>query len=257
MGALRVIVCGAIVAGMALLAPVEADAAGATVSAKLSKTSIQLGETVLITGTVSPVRATPAVMVQRSLGGGRWSDRVPGAVAADGTFRVTIKPSGAGLYALRVRSSGGSVVSNNLFLKVRYGRAQVIRNVDWVRYPHSLATLCTDAFLSVSARPPTFGDLNGDGVEEAVVPVTCQSGGTLYVPKLAIYEWRSGAARYVGRWEPSGLPTEWAATIDRVIITSRVVTASGKYVPMGGCHACLTAPWSRRLVLRGTRLVPA
>lgn len=257
MGGLKVFVCGAIVATALLWGPGEAGAATVTIDARLAKTAIDLGQSVIVSGTVTPSRATPRVVVQRSLGGGRWSDRAVGTVASNGTFSISIRPSAAGLYALRVRSGGGTVLSKTLFLKVKLGAAQAIRSVNWARYPYPVVTLCGDEFWTIGADAPVFGDLTGDGIEEAVIPVTCFSGGTLYVPLLVIYDWRGGAAHYINLWAPTDLPTEWSADIDRVSIAARVVTASGTYAPLGSCHACHTASWSRRLVLRSGRLVTA
>ncbi len=257
MRGIRILLCGAIVVAAALVLPAEARAAGAAIDARLAKTSIDLGQSVVVSGTVTPAGATPRVYVQRSLGGGRWSDRAAGRVAANGTFSVSIKPSASGLYALRVRSGGGSVVSKTLFLKVKLGAAQAIRSVNWARFAYPVVALCGDDYWTVGPESPVFGDLTGDGIEEAVVPLTCYSGGTLNISMLAVFDWRSGAPRYVTRWVPTGLPTEWPAYITRTSISARVITTRGTYAPLGSCHACHTGTWTRRLVLRNGRLTPA
>jgi len=257
MGAIRVFVCGAILATVLLVVPGGADAASVTIGAKLSKTSIDLGASVSVSGAVTPSGATRRVVVQRSLGGGRWSDRAAGPVSSSGGYSISIRPSATGLYALRVRSNGGTVVSKTLFLKVKLGPAQAIRGVDWPHYVHPVVALCGDTFWTVETEAVAFGDLTGDGVEEAVVSVVCFSGGSLYVPMLVVYDWRAGKPHYVSLWVPDGLNTEWPADIRTLSVAGGVVSVSGKYSPGGGCHACLTAPWSRQLKLRGNLLVSA
>ena len=91
--------------------------ATATISVHMTTNAITLGQVTYVAGSVTPPKATARVVVQRRTS--RWGDRQAGAVKADGTFKIGIKPSEAGIYALRVRSNGGSVVSNVVYLRVR------------------------------------------------------------------------------------------------------------------------------------------
>lgn len=69
--------------------------------------NLVVGQKVRIGGTVVEPTATPRVVVQRKING-RWYDRDSGPVDASGHFSITIAPSQAGVYELRVRSAGGS-----------------------------------------------------------------------------------------------------------------------------------------------------
>lgn len=245
--AVAVLVGSVVVAGSA-----PAGAATVTIDAKVASTSIELGQSVAVTGKVTP-RATSRVVVQRSLGRGVWSDRAAGSVAADGTFSVSIRPSAAGLYALRVRSGGGTVKSKTLYLKVRFGPGQAIRATNWSTFRYGL---CPDPAFE-DGGSPAYGDLNGDRVEEAVVTLWCGSGGTAYYMQLAVYDWRGGKPHFLSTWDPTGLPTDWAPNITSVSIARGFVTVKGTYSPRGSCHACHTGRWSRVLALHGERLVYA
>lgn len=95
------------------------------IASRMTANAITLGQVTYVTGSVSPARATPKVVVQRRVDG-RWSDRQSGGVRSDGTFKIGIRPSQPGIYALRVRSNGGSVLSNVVYLRVRSGAATTI-----------------------------------------------------------------------------------------------------------------------------------
>jgi len=84
----------------------------------MTPATIVLGQSTAVVGSVSPVGLTGRVVVQRGVHG-RWSDRAASMVAADGSFRISIRPSQAGIYALRVRSNGGSVVSPVVYVRVK------------------------------------------------------------------------------------------------------------------------------------------
>ena len=111
----------AFVAGLAVVVlpavPVAASTP-VTIAAHLQATSVGFDQPAHVLGTVTPAGATPRVVVQRSLGGGRWSDVQAGAVATNGSFNVSFRFAQAGPYALRVRSNGGSVHSPTFYLHV-------------------------------------------------------------------------------------------------------------------------------------------
>jgi len=110
------IACACTVAAACWAAP--ASAADGTISAGLSATTARVGTTVFVQGTVDPASLTPRVHVQRYVDGA-WSDRASGEVTpSTGAYKIAIKPSQAGTYKLRVRSNGGSIVSNTVQLQV-------------------------------------------------------------------------------------------------------------------------------------------
>lgn len=115
----RAIILAALVAivGASVATPAAAQPrASATISAHMAATTVRAGQIASVIGKVAP-RATSRVVVQRGVHG-VWTDRQGGPVAADGSFRVDLRPSQTGVYALRVRSSGGSLVSPTVYLKV-------------------------------------------------------------------------------------------------------------------------------------------
>lgn len=90
-----------------------------TISARLSATSVTVGQTVYVQGTVAPAGALSRVVVQRAVDRA-WADRAAGSVdRATGAYRIAITPSQSGTYKLRVRSNGGSVWSGTIYLTVR------------------------------------------------------------------------------------------------------------------------------------------
>ena len=97
--------------------PAEADASVA-IGAHVSVSTLRLGLSTTVVGHITPPTALGSVILQRQVGG-VWLDRAKsGPVAADGAFSVTITPSELGTYLMRVRSPGGSVVSNEMTLTV-------------------------------------------------------------------------------------------------------------------------------------------
>ena len=103
-----------LIAGLlAFAAPSEA-AAGIT--ARIAPRAIDKGQVATVTGTISPAGAKSVVLQVRV--GKTWADRQGGAVSASGTFSIAIRPKLEGLYTFRVRSSGGTVFSNAIYLRV-------------------------------------------------------------------------------------------------------------------------------------------
>lgn len=88
------------------------------IAARLSATKITVGATAYAQGKMAPPTATGRVVLQRKVNG-RWSDRDSALVdRSSGGFSIKLRPSSAGVYTMRVRSNGGSVVSNTFYLKV-------------------------------------------------------------------------------------------------------------------------------------------
>lgn len=107
-----------LVGTLALVTPADADGSTVTIGAHVAVSTLRLGLSTSVLGHVAPVDALGSVIVQRKLGDA-WLDRATGAVnTTDGSFRVTITPSELGRYVMRVRSPGGSVVSNEMTLDV-------------------------------------------------------------------------------------------------------------------------------------------
>lgn len=110
------IACACLVAAACWSTP--ASAADGTISASLSATTVRVGTKVSVQGAVDPVSLTPRVVVQRYVDGS-WSDRGSADVnPSTGAYKITIQPSQAGAYKLRVRSNGGSIVSSTVNLTV-------------------------------------------------------------------------------------------------------------------------------------------
>lgn len=103
-----------LVAGLTVLAaPAEA---AATISARLSRTTVAVGTAVDVTGSTTDRTANRVVLQRKGARG--WADIQGATVKADRSFKATIRPSGAGIYTLRVRSASGSMVSATLSLNV-------------------------------------------------------------------------------------------------------------------------------------------
>lgn len=85
-----------------------------TISIAASASSIALSAPVTIAGTVRPANATTSVVSQR-LVGGRWVDRDRAIVnPKTGAYGIVIHPADIATYAMRVRSSGGTVHSTSV-----------------------------------------------------------------------------------------------------------------------------------------------
>ncbi|MCU1352403.1 MAG: hypothetical protein JWM05_1612 [Acidimicrobiales bacterium] len=258
--AIRVAAAAVLVLLASAAAPAGAAPRVAVISAHMAVNKVQLGQTAYVVGNVTPAGATPRVVVQRDLGGGRWSDRNAGPVASNGSFKIGIRPSQAGIYALRVRSNGGTVHSPTFHLRVTWPPSQAIRSVDFTKfsYPASLCDPTIGAFVVPPSRGQiAFGDLSGDGVEEAAIILTCGTDGTLFWQDVLIYKWQS-APTFVLKWAPvTAPPSDWAPEIHSLAIAAKVLTVKGTVVPPGGCHACSTDPWTSRLVLKNGHLILA
>lgn len=84
----------------------------------LSATTTSPGSEIVAVGKVDPAEATPRVVLQRRVGT-RWLDREGVKVnSATGDFTLTIRPSTAGTYVMRIRSGQGTVVSRTLYVRV-------------------------------------------------------------------------------------------------------------------------------------------
>ena len=104
--------------GAAGASPAQEVTTATTITAKVSVASIRVGWPAYVTGRVDPPGTVSQVIVQRRVGGS-WLDRASsGPLPADGTFKIQITPSEVGTYTMRVRSSGGSIVSPTFTLTV-------------------------------------------------------------------------------------------------------------------------------------------
>jgi len=94
-----------LVAAAAILVPIQsADAATAkyTVSSAVSLSSIDLGKTFVLSGTVSPNAKGKTVKVQRQYPGGAWTTILTKTLSSTSKYSATIKPSKAGATKYRV-----------------------------------------------------------------------------------------------------------------------------------------------------------
>lgn len=96
----------------ATAAPAEA---ATTISARVAKTNITFGSSVVVSGTITDRTATRTYLQRK--GGRGWVDIAAMGVRG-GSFSTTIKPTGVGVYSFRVRSRSGSIVSSTFYLKV-------------------------------------------------------------------------------------------------------------------------------------------
>jgi len=235
--------------------------AATTLSVRAADPVIDLGRSTALVGAVQPAHATATVVVQRRLHG-QWVDRQTGAVAADGTFRIAIRPSQAGIYALRARTTTGSAVSNTTYLRVRLTAAQAIRAVDFTRYhyPNDICGPGTSpadtVLLPIKPSDVAYGDLSGDHVEDAAINIGCGAlGGSASWSRLLVFEWQQGRPKFVLAWDADTAPaSDWSPYIATASISHEVLAVTGTVVPVGGCHACSTVPWSSRLVLHNGHL---
>lgn len=257
----------AVVAGGFGVAPASA-AGSVTIEAGLTARSIELGQTVAVTGRVAPAGATPKVVVQRSLGGGRWGDRAVATVSADGTFRTTIRPSAAGLYALRVRSGGGTVISATMFLKVKLGPNQAIRGFDLPRLVDTARwedlQPCGNGDWTarpVDRRKVWYGDVSGDGVEEAPVIVDCTAGAMgRPFSAIVLFGMSGGKPEALTTWWPPFATSSWSPIITSAAISNRLVNAVGvARRPISGCSGCRDQSfhWHLRYVPRSLEPIEA
>jgi len=98
--------------------PAAGLAGTVSISAHITANSVYLNAPTYAAGSVSPGNATQRVVVQRGVAG-QWRDRGAGPVASDGTFKILVRPSQAGIYSLRVRSNDGAVTSQTVYLRVK------------------------------------------------------------------------------------------------------------------------------------------
>lgn len=278
-GIFRCMVVAALMAAVIVTSDVAAATEGTSVSAHAASKAVELGESVSITGTVTPPTATTRVVVQRSLGRGKWSDRASAQVRTDGTFSASVRPSGAGLYALRVRTGDGSAVSMTLFLKVRLGPNQAIRGFDFPRIVRTLSpedgVACGDGGQA-TARPVDrkkvwFGNLTGTPAEEASVVVDCVDSATASRWSVVLLFGLSGDTRPQVLGPPFRVPVPVASAPEKTpslfpmiasaAISTRAVHVEGAYRPSPGCRGCVQRKF--RWVLRinngrieGTQLCP-
>jgi len=237
----------AVVLAVGWVVPVPADAAATTISASISPSVIELGQTTHVSGTVNPAGATSTVVVQRGVGG-RWTDRQGGPVSG-GKFRIGIKPSQGGVYALRVRSSGGTVISNTVYVKVKFPAAQAIRAVDFARFTYTSdeGDVCGNGdgeLLPLGRGKVAYGDLTGDGIEEAAVVYDCivRHTGERYTPLLVV-------ALVHGKPDPIDLTLgeelgfySWTTRLTSSTISSRRIHARGIAYPPSSCHLAACRP---------------
>jgi len=73
-----------------------------TLSSTLSRTSVKLGGSVVLSGTVTPNHARQTVYLQRYLGGGRWQNVTSKALSSSSGYSFTIKPTWKGTLYYRV-----------------------------------------------------------------------------------------------------------------------------------------------------------
>ncbi|MFN8017169.1 MAG: polysaccharide deacetylase family protein [Acidimicrobiales bacterium] len=98
--------------------PASADPAPITIGAHAAVPTLRLGLSTSAVGTVSPAGALGKVILQRQVGSA-WLDRASGtADPTTGAFKIIITPSELGHYVMRIRSTGGSVLSNTFALDV-------------------------------------------------------------------------------------------------------------------------------------------
>ncbi len=94
-----------------------------------------------------------------------------------------------------------------------------------------------------------FGDLNGDGTDDAVATVIEQLGGTAWDVIVAAYVNDSGAPSFAGS------VAFGYSEIDSVTVDSGIITVSGRKVGNGDAICCPTQPFQSQFALQGDQLV--
>jgi len=237
----RALLATALLIAVAWVLPTPADAATVTITASISPSTIELGQTTYVSGTVTPSGATPRVVVQRGVGG-RWTDRQGGAVTG-GTFRIGIKPAQGGTYALRVRSGGGTVVSKTVYVKVKFPPAQAIRAVDFAHFDYGDedAGVCGNGDgeqLPFGSGKVSFGDLTGDGIEEAAVIIDCLDTYTHQrYTLLAALGLVNGKPKVLALSSANELSYySWTSRLTSTTISGRRIHARAIAYPPSSCH---------------------
>lgn len=115
-----------LLAGVALAAPAPtAAAAGTTISLELESPVGTTYDNTDLTGVVTPAGATRTVVIQVQVDG-TWQDRDRlAASASTGAYRGSVYPHERGPMHLRVRSAGGTVVSEEVVLTVNPHRTEL------------------------------------------------------------------------------------------------------------------------------------
>ena len=113
-----------VAAGLALVAPTPASAAGTTITLdSTAELRLETYETAWLTGTVTG-GSTARVVLQRQVGG-TWTDLTSTVPSPDGSFRVPFAVKEPGDYLLRMRSLHGTVLSNETDLLVVRHRTEI------------------------------------------------------------------------------------------------------------------------------------
>lgn len=111
------------------------------IQANVSPTKLVVRQQSTVSGKIVPATMTPTVVLQRKVGS-KWEDRASAKVdKATGAYSIGIQPSGTGIYSMRVRSAGGTVISNTISVQVFAG----------------LRVISGDGDLRPSARIPFAG----------------------------------------------------------------------------------------------------
>jgi hypothetical protein len=115
----------ALIAAVAILAPMQAaEATTATyaVSSSVSSTTIDLGRSFVLSGTVSPNAKGKAVKIQRRYVGGSWTTILTKTLTSTSRYSATIKPTRAGPTSYRVVKPASSTrhqgVSNSRTINI-------------------------------------------------------------------------------------------------------------------------------------------
>lgn len=185
----RTKVLGALLAAMAALVSVGSPGVSArprsappapTISAAASPTLLVVNQSSTVSGKVTPATTTRTVILQRKIGG-VWSDRSSASVnTSTGAYKIPMKPTGVGMYTLRVRSAGGTVVSRTIYIRV-WRSKQVFSKTGSYSSPR---TLFSGMYNTVSSSPKsgcrymaTLVGIPGDLASNFIIP-----GGSGGVP---------------------------------------------------------------------------
>src|SRR4051812_21776577 len=111
-------------AGILLVAPARASAAAPTITLTGPVTPAVTYDAIIFEGQVSPVGGLTRVVFQQQVPGG-WHDINGWTPDPDGSFEAPFSTNAPGTYHLRMRSPGGSVVSNVIEVAVARHPTQI------------------------------------------------------------------------------------------------------------------------------------
>ncbi|MDH5440542.1 MAG: Ig-like domain-containing protein, partial [Candidatus Bathyarchaeota archaeon] len=86
--------------------PINIGKAGSSISISISPTTLTIGESTTISGSLSPTRAATTVTIQYRANEGTWTTLTSVTTDSDGTYSYTWTPTTAGTYEIKASWEG-------------------------------------------------------------------------------------------------------------------------------------------------------